>query len=112
MGTLNKQDERDLSTLASFTLKNCGSAVGWGGFKRNDEGTKMLCDKFGPQDRTAKVYKLADLTVEDTIVKDLFQHGSFFSVKPLQVMTKVRHAINSKASRKEASLEQILKLKE
>ena len=108
-GTINQKDGRDFSALASFTLKNCGAAVGWKGFQKRNEHSKCLIEKYGSEDASEAVFNLSALTAEDEFAKDLFEKGSFFSVQPLQIMQKVRHALKEKAAKKEASLDEILK---
>jgi hypothetical protein len=88
-------------------LQQCGHQIGLKGF-----GSKAAIDQlFKPYLNTAGEarIKTANLKVSDPFVKDLAHSDSYFSIKTLESVIKVRSAHIAKAQRAEASLDEILK---
>lgn len=104
---VNAKDKHHFSDLASFVVRHCGKLVGWKRYPNHEEDTNFLNEKYG----TAGGFSLVNMKAEDDFIKDLFVKGSYFSVQTLQLMLSVQKALEQKAAKKEASLDDILKSK-
>ena len=96
-----------LTEFAAFALNTCGKLVGR--TEPEDFEKTFPINKYSPATGVEQTFTVQDLTPEDELTKDLFRHGSFFSVKTLQVLVKIRDALRDRAARQQTSLEDILK---
>jgi hypothetical protein len=100
---------RDKNGLVGFALRNLLYLVpGEPAFSRHYEGlaAKHLDDT---RDGTKRIIiKTADLTTSSPLIKDLFQCGSYFSIRALERLLKIRDALLLKRKQANESLERMI----
>ena len=98
---------RSFNKLMRFTLKNCGSLVGWTGFDDAEADVNNLCKKYGSADQSIEI-DVSKLSYRDSIIRDLATSNIFASIRTLQAIFEIKKALIEKHQNAEESLDEIL----
>lgn len=102
---LHTDNTKTLNALIDFALKNYANKIGFVGFKNikshNFESNyKIKNDTF--------IYDASKANINDEFIKDLFEHGRYFSVLTLQLILSIRNYLVQSHNDHQTSVEELL----
>jgi hypothetical protein len=106
IGRHSSEDKSFYSNFVSFIVNNLGYHINWKGF----DTSKITMDFYQKykNEKNFPEFKLAELTDKSELIKDLYNHGCYFSKKTLELLVDINKAIILKHKNSTTSIEEIL----